>query len=172
MKGLTHISILNAAHGSSDVRRHQWPRRRTSGVWPASTANSSARQNLSIPRSASCWTWTRPRFQCTVAGAAGGELEDGTPSGSEGGASCRGAVPASGLHRDQFDLAQPGGGAVLQQARGLRAVDQGRQASREHDAVELPPVPIQRGATVAGVIAYNLGNLWRRLMLPQRIGKW
>ncbi len=22
------------------------------------------------------------------------------------------------------------------------------------------------------VIAYNLGNLWRRLMLPQRIGKW
>jgi hypothetical protein len=22
------------------------------------------------------------------------------------------------------------------------------------------------------VIAYNLGNLWRRLVLPQRIGKW
>ncbi len=33
--------------------------------------------------------------------------------------------------------------------RDIGAVDQGRQASSEDDPVELPPVPIQRGATVA-----------------------
>jgi hypothetical protein len=30
----------------------------------------------------------------------GGDLEDGPASGSEGRASCGGAIPASGLHRD------------------------------------------------------------------------
>ena len=79
----------------------------------------------------------------------GGELEDGTPSGREGGTSRRGAVPTSGLHRDQPDAAEPGGGAVLQQAWHRRAVDQGRQAGGEDDAAQLPPVPTQRSAAVA-----------------------
>ena len=57
--------------------------------------------------------------------------------------------PLSGVHCDQPDAAQPGGGALLQQARDCRAVDQGRQAGGEDDAVELSPVPVKRGAAVA-----------------------
>ena len=79
----------------------------------------------------------------------GGELEDGAASGGEGRASCGGVVPAGGLHRDQPDAAEPGGGAVLQQARDGGAVDQGRQAGGEDDAAELPSVPVERGAAVA-----------------------
>jgi hypothetical protein len=60
-----------------------------------------------------------------------------------------GVISSRGLHRDEPDPAKPGGGAVPQQARHLRAVDQGRQASGEDDAVELPPVPIERSAGVA-----------------------
>ena len=53
-------------------------------------------------------------------------------------------------------------------------MDQGRQAGGEDDAAQLP-------SRLAGsnevrlwltVIAYNLGNLWRRLALPRRIGNW
>ena len=57
--------------------------------------------------------------------------------------------PRVGLHRDQPGDGQPGGGAVLQQARDGGAVDQGRQAGGEDDAAELPSVPVQRGAAVA-----------------------
>src|SRR2546427_2546417 len=53
-------------------------------------------------------------------------------------------------------------------------MDQGRQAGGEDDAAQLP-------SRLAGsnevrlwlsVIAYNLGNLWRRLALPRKIGNW
>ena len=78
-----------------------------------------------------------------------GELEDGAAGGGEGGVPLRGTVPPRGIHRDQPGDGQPGGGAVLQQARHGRAVDQGRQAGGEDDAAELPSVPVQRGAAVA-----------------------
>src|SRR5215470_142128 len=48
--------------------------------------------------------------------------------GGKGGASRRGVVPSGGVHRDQPDPAQPGGRALLQQARHLRAVES-RKAS-------------------------------------------
>jgi hypothetical protein len=48
-------------------------------------------------------------------------------------------------------------------------MDQGRQTSGEHDAPELTSVPVQRGRLYLSLIAYNLGNLWRRLVLPKRI---
>jgi hypothetical protein len=38
-----------------------------------------------------------------------------------------------------------------------------------------PAGPRERGVRLGGwlsVIAYNLGNLWRRLVLPQRISNW
>ena len=47
-------------------------------------------------------------------------------------------------------------------------MDQGRQASREDDTAELSPVPGQRGGLALSVIAYNLGNLWRRLAVPKQ----
>lgn len=53
-----------------------------------------------------------------------------------------------------------------------RAADRGMQASGEDDAAELPSVPVHRGAPMLSVIAYNLGNLRRRLALPKRIGNW
>ena len=37
----------------------------------------------------------------------------------------------------------------------------------------MSPVPVERGAGWwLSLIAYNLGNLWRRLVLPQRIENW
>src|SRR5947209_10785659 len=48
-------------------------------------------------------------------------------------------------------------------------MDQGRQAGGEDDAAQLPSVP-NRTRLWLSVIAYNLGNLWRRLALPRRIG--
>ena len=79
----------------------------------------------------------------------GSELEDGPPGGGEGGASPGRVVPASGLHRHEPEPAQPGGGAVLQQARDGGAMDQRRQAGGEDDTAELPSVPVERSAAMA-----------------------
>jgi len=51
-------------------------------------------------------------------------------------------------------------------------VDQRGQAGGEDDAAELPSVPVKRSAAWLSLIAYNLGNLWRRLVLPKRIDNW
>jgi hypothetical protein len=64
-------------------------------------------------------------------------------------ASCRGVVPAHGVHCDEPDPAEPGGGTVLQQAGHGRAVDQRGEASGEDDPAELPPIPVERGAAMA-----------------------
>src|SRR5437667_207376 len=79
----------------------------------------------------------------------GGQLEDGAAGGGESGASCRGVVPTRGIHRDQSDPAEPGGGAVLQQERDRRAVDQRRKAGGEDDTIELPSVSVERGEAMA-----------------------
>jgi hypothetical protein len=57
-------------------------------------------------------------------------------------------------------------------ARQGGAMDQRRQAGGEDYAVELPPLSAERGAARAERLAYNLGNLWRRLVLPRRIDNW
>ena len=75
--------------------------------------------------------------------------KDSTQGGGQGGASSRGAVPASRVYRYELDAAESGGGAVLQQAGHGRAVDQGRQAGSEDDAAQLSPVPVERGPAVA-----------------------
>jgi len=51
-------------------------------------------------------------------------------------------------------------------------MDQGRQARSEDDALVLPPIPLQQGAAVASVMAYNLGNLWRRLVVGEMFVEW
>jgi len=54
----------------------------------------------------------------------GGELDDSPAGGGEGRVPLRGIVPPRGVHRDQSWDFKPGGGALLQQARDSRAVDQ------------------------------------------------
>ena len=78
-----------------------------------------------------------------------GQLDDSTQGGGQGGASFRGAVPASKIHCDELDASKSGGGAVLQQAGDSGAVDQRRKASSEDDAAQLSPVPVERGPAVA-----------------------
>ena len=51
-------------------------------------------------------------------------------------------------------------------------MDQGRQTGRALDAIVVSPVPRERGRLQLSVLAYNLGNLWRRLVLPRRIDSW
>src|ERR1700722_1632379 len=51
-------------------------------------------------------------------------------------------------------------------------MDQGRQAGGKDDAAELPPLPGYEVRLWLSLIAYNLGNLWRRLALPKGIGNW
>ena len=51
-------------------------------------------------------------------------------------------------------------------------MNQGGQAGSEYDAAELPPLPVQQVRLWLSLIAYNLGNLWRRLALPRKIGNW
>ena len=66
--------------------------------------------------------------------------------------------PRIGFVVTNLDPAEPGGGAVLQQAGHGRAVDQGRQAGGEDDAAELPPFPVERGAAVAERDRLQLGQ--------------
>jgi hypothetical protein len=54
----------------------------------------------------------------------GSELDNGPAGGGEGRVPLGGVVPARRLHRDQSGGRQPGGGAVLQQARHGRTMDQ------------------------------------------------
>ena len=67
---------------------------------------------------------------------------------------------------------QSGGGAVLQQAEDGGAVDkEGKQA------VKMTRLSCHRFRSNEvrlwlSLIAYNLGNLWRRLVLPKRIESW
>jgi hypothetical protein len=51
-------------------------------------------------------------------------------------------------------------------------VDQGGQVGGDDDAAELPPLCPNEVWLWLSAIAYNLGNLWRRLALPRRIDAW
>ena len=93
-------------------------------------------------------------------------------SGGEGRVPLRGLVPPRRLHRDQSWDFKPAGGAVLQQARyGRTWIKEGKQA------VKMTRLSCHRFRANEvrlwlSVIAYNLGNLWRRLALPAPIGTW
>src|SRR5216683_225527 len=73
----------------------------------------------------------------------GGQLADDAASGGEGRVPRRGIVPPGRLHRDQSWDFKPGGGAVLQQTREGRTVDQGRPAGGQDDAAVVPSLPGQ-----------------------------
>jgi len=51
-------------------------------------------------------------------------------------------------------------------------VDQGGQAGGEDDAVSCHRFRSNQVRLALSLLAYNLGNLWRRLALPRRIENW
>src|SRR5450755_3891731 len=51
-------------------------------------------------------------------------------------------------------------------------MDQGGQAGGEDDPPLLSPLPLKPVRLALSLLAYNLGNLWRRLTLPKRIENW
>jgi len=55
---------------------------------------------------------------------------------------------------------------------GQPSMDQGGQAGGEDDASLLPSVRSNQVRLALSLLAYNLGNLWRRLALPRRIENW
>jgi hypothetical protein len=95
-----------------------------------------------------------------------------TSGGCESRVPLRGVVPPRGLHRDQSWDFKPGGGALLQQARHGGTMDQGRQAGGRDDRLSCHRFRANEVRLWLSVIAYNLGNLWRRLAPPAPIGRW
>jgi hypothetical protein len=79
---------------------------------------------------------------------------------------------AGGLHRHHAHRDQPGCRPLLQPAWDREATDQGGQRSHSLDTALLSPVPGHEVRLLLGVIAYNLGNLLRRLALPLAIQSW
>src|SRR5262245_32047359 len=75
------------------------------------------------------------------------------------------------LHRDEHEPPGRARRGLLQQARDVRAMDQGRQGGDQVDAAVVPNVRRQRGAAPAS-LAYNLGNFLRTLATPEPIKDW
>jgi hypothetical protein len=48
----------------------------------------------------------------------------------------------------------------------------GWEAGGEDNAAQLPSILVERGAPALSLSAWNLGNLWRRLVLPGKIENW
>ena len=61
---------------------------------------------------------------------------------------------------------------LLQQARDVRAVDQGRQGRGRMDTAVMPRVRGQRVRLQLHALAYNLGNFLRTLATPESIKDW
>ena len=102
----------------------------------------------------------------------GRELDDGTASRGEGGASCRGVVPAHRIHRDQPGDASR---AVVRFYNKRGTAEQWIKEGKQ--AVKMTRLSCHRFRSNQvrlwlSVIAYNLGNLWRRLALPKGIENW
>ena len=51
-------------------------------------------------------------------------------------------------------------------------MDHGGEARGALDAIVVSSIPGEEVRLQLSVLAYNLGNLWRRLVLPRRIDSW
>jgi hypothetical protein len=100
------------------------------------------------------------------------QLEDSTAGGCEGRVPLWGTVSSCWIHHPELRDGQRGGGAVLQQAGDRRPKDQGRQARGEMARLSGYRFRSNRVRLWLCVIAYNLGNLWQRLVMPKRIDHW
>jgi hypothetical protein len=100
------------------------------------------------------------------------QLEDGAPRSSKGGASCSELSPRVGFIVTNLTL--PSRAVVrFYNKRGTAEqwIKEGKQA------VKMTRLSCHRFRSNEvrlwlSVIAYNLGNLWRRLVLPKRIDRW
>jgi hypothetical protein len=98
-------------------------------------------------------------------------LADGAAGGGEGGVSLWRVVPLHRLHLTNL-TAESRAVVRLQQARYCQQwIKEGKQA------VKMTRVSCHRFRANEvrlwlSLIAYNLGNLWRRLVLPARIRNW
>ena len=115
----------------------------------------------------------KPVFRFKSFSLSGGKLDDSPAGGGEGRVPLRGVVSPCRLHRDQlgdFDnravvrFYNKRGTAEQWIKEGKQAVAMTRLSCHRFRANEV--------RLWLSVIAYNLGNLWRRLALPARIGKW
>jgi hypothetical protein len=102
-------------------------------------------------------------------GGSDGRLEHGTADGSKRSVAPWGAVSRRGIHCHQPGNGQPGGCALLQQEG---TAEQWIKESKQ--AVKTTQLSCHRFGSDQvplwlSVLGYNLGNLWRRLMLPSRI---
>ena len=103
---------------------------------------------------------------------AGGQLDHAPTNRGKSRAPRRRTVPARQLHRDQSQGPESRGRAVLQK-RGTAEqwIKQGKQAAHwmrlSCHRFRANEVRLQ-----LSVLAYNLGNVWRRLVLPHRIDSW
>jgi hypothetical protein len=76
------------------------------------------------------------------------------------------------FYRDEHVPARPVGDTLLQQARDCRAVDQGRKQATHWTRLSCHRFCANEVRLQISVLAYNLGNLWRRLVLPTRVEMW
>src|SRR5205823_6365043 len=90
----------------------------------------------------------------------------------EGRASSWRAIPADRLHRHHADRHESSDRPLLQSARHGRAVDQGGQDRDHWTRLSCHRFRANEVRLLLGVIAYNLGNLLRRLVLPVTVQDW
>ena len=78
------------------------------------------------------------------------------------------------LHRHQHGAARQECRGFLQQARNMRAVDQGRQGRDQMDAAvpSCRTFPVNAIRLQVHALAYNLGNFLRTLATPEPIKDW
>src|SRR5262249_7296495 len=76
------------------------------------------------------------------------------------------------LHRDEHEPPGRARRCFLQQARDVRAMDQGGQRRDQVDATVVPNVRRQRGAAPASCARLQPGNFLRTLATPEPIKDW
>jgi len=86
---------------------------------------------------------------------------------------CRRVISAGGVHRDEPGGTKPGGRALLIHCSAVPRLlyKEGKQAVKmtRLSCHRFRSNQVRLGLSV---LAYNLGNLWRRLALPKRIENW
>jgi hypothetical protein len=104
----------------------------------------------------------------------GGELDDGAPSGGEGRIPLWRIVSPLGVRRDQPHTAASRAVVRFYNKRGTTEqwIKEGKQAVKM-TRLSCHRFQANEVRLWLSLIAYNLGNLWRRrLVLPAQIGNW
>src|SRR5262245_33835329 len=109
----------------------------------------------SMPTSAMAGTWTKPRRVIAKVRVAS-----------------RRTLSPRRLHRDEHEPPGRARRCFLQQARDVRAMDQGGQRRDQVDATIVPNVRRPAVRLQLHALAYNLGNFLRTLATPEPIKDW